>query len=310
MEKSKYIYIPNNYPVLKNWLIDIEHFTLEKKSHFNNYNMIEQNQILKENINNTNISNAIILEENVIMITYWPHCYGHILDSLMVIYTYYQQNYDFFYKNNYKIFLGYEPNNNIKELCDLFFKDIFINAFDFNTTNLVKIKNVYLIENHTENKNFFKWFNNDFKLTVRNYYTDDTKTSYDNVFLTRSVGTNPDRVAHNKYSTIDNYEYVDNFFSNNNFKIINPEYMTNKEVYNNIKNAKNIITLGGSGICQLFFIDNSKSKWFCLRAKRYISEFETKLHLPITSRFDWTYIDSIDNIISDSQLNYILNNLK
>ena len=78
---------------------------------------------------------------------------------------------------------------------------------------------------------------------------------------------------------------------------------------NNIKNAKNIITLGGSTISQLFFIDNSKSKWFCLRAKRYISEFETKLHIPITSRFDWTYIDSIDNIITNSQLQYILNNL-
>ena len=310
MDLSTCIYIPNNYLVLKNWLINIKDFTLVKNSHFNNYNMREQNQIFKENINNTEISNAINLQENVIMITYWPHCYGHILDSLMIIYTYYKQNYDFFYKNNYKIFLGYELNNNIKELCDLFFKDILINAFDFNSTNLVKIKNVFLIENYPETKYFHKWSNQEFKLIVRNYYTDDTKTSYDNVFLTRTIGSNPERIAHNKYSMLDNMEYIEKFFFNNNFKIINPEYMTNKETYNCIKNAKNIITLGGSTISQLFFIDNSKSKWFCLRAKRYISEFETKLHLPITSRFDWTYIDSINNVISDSQLKYILDNLK
>jgi len=309
MQHPNYIYIPQSSPVLKNWLINIDDFILIKNSHFNNYNMTKQNQILQENINNTDISNAINLKENVIMITYWPDCYGHILDSLMVIYTYYKKNYDFFNKNNYKIFLGYKPSDNIKEICDIFFKDILINAFDFKT-NLVKIKNVYLIESYPGDKYFHKWSNSEFKLKVRNHYTDDTINSYDNVFLTRTVGNNPHMIQHNKYSMINNLKYVENFFSNNNFKILNPEYMTNKETYNYIKNAKNIITLGGSGISQLFFIDTSESKWFCLRAKRYQSKFETQLHIPITSRFNWTYIDSIDNIISDLQLKYVLDNLK
>ena len=62
MQHSNCIYIPDNSPVLKNWLINIVDFTLIKNSHFNNYNMTKQNQILQENINNTDISNAIILD--------------------------------------------------------------------------------------------------------------------------------------------------------------------------------------------------------------------------------------------------------
>ena len=134
-------------------------------------------------------------------------------------------------------------------------------------------------------------------------------------------------------STIDFTE-----LNNHNFKIIDPQHTNDKELYNHIKNAKNIITTNGSALCPLIILNNPNIKVFCLNSNRYLPEwrrscknenevickedilkkkfpeveidnFEKNLWRHVTCKFNFTYVDSYENVITDDQLDYIIKNI-
>jgi hypothetical protein len=272
-----------------------------------------------------NFNDVTLIDEHIIMITYWPHCYGHIYDSLYHFYVFSKTvNHDG------KFLLWIPPsNNNVINLANILFGDKLINAEYFEHNKLVKLKKLTLIKNHTDMPYFFNYNYDNFKITLRDNYNDNSVKEYENVFLTRSVDT-----IHNKNSTIDNLKEVEDFFYNHNFKVINPDHVTNKQLYNHIKNAKNIVLTNGSVLSNLIII-NPVMKVFCLNSMRYLprwrkncknekelediinnnptiinNNFEKKLWRNTTSAFDFVYIDSFMNIITSEQMEFIINNIK
>ena len=272
-----------------------------------------------------NFNDTSLIDEHVTLITWWPNCYGHIYDSLYHFYVFNKTvNCDG------KFLLWIPPSNkNMINLANFLFGDKLINAEYFKHNKLVKIKKLTLIKNHTNMPYFFNYNYDNFKITVRENYNDNSVKEYENVFLTRS-----DDTIHNKKSIIDNLKEVEEFFYNHNFEIINPEHITDKQLYNHIKNAKNIVLTNGSALSSLIIL-NPNMKVFCLNSMRYLppwrknckdekevediinndptiinNNFEKNLWRNTTSTFDFVYIDSFMNIITSEQMEFIINNIK
>ena len=149
------------------------------------------------------------------------------------------------------------------------------------------------------------------------------------MFITRSINN-----QHDSWSTLENLVDLNNFFEDNNFLVIDPQYYSDKKLFQLLNNAKCIVTTNGSALCPLITLNNFNAKVFCLNSRRYLPEwrrgikndeeldlllasqpdlvdinFEKKLWHPITSRFNCTYIDSFENKISNSQLNNLLSHI-
>jgi hypothetical protein len=270
------------------------------------------------------IDDVKIIDEKIITITYWPPCYGHLFESLFNLYSFYNNNETY---NGYKILVAVPYNSkNIIDLANYLFKDMFINSYDL--SQITEFKEVVLVYNHTNYDCFFKFDNEYVKQHIRNYYQINNSEQYENVFLTRSING-----PHDRNSVLSNLDYIINFFIINNFKIIDPQHISDKELYNHIKNSKNIITTNGSALCPLIVLNNPNVKVFCLNSSRYLPEwrrnckdenevicnqhinnnindnFEKNLWKHVTSKFNFTYIDSYKNVITNEQLDYIIKNI-
>ena len=259
------------------------------------------------------------------MVTYWPECYGHVLESIFHLYELYN-NIKYL---EYKILLCI-PFKNLQNLAIFLFKDRFINSLELPQEYLISFKETILIHNYLMTPNFFKFNNDILKNTIRTYYNNDDIKQYKNVFLTRQINS-----PHDNWSMLENLLEITNFFIKHNFIIIDPQNITDSELYNHIKNAKNIITTNGSALCPLIILNNFNINIFCLNSQRYLPEwrklckneidvqdiinnnpdilindnFEKKLWKPITSQFNFTYIDSYENNINEEQLQFIITNL-
>ena len=277
---------------------------------------------------NIDFQDVNIIDSKIIMATYWPNCYGHVFDTIYVLYNFYlntSNNYSDEYK--YMLYIPYVFDN-LLVLAKFLFGEKLINSGDLNQNKLIKMNNVILIKNHVSMKYYFDYNNNIIKNTIRDYYDDDTIEQYDNVFLTRSVNH-----GHDKKCVLENLKDVELFFSKHNFKIIDPSKTTDKKLYNHIKNCKNIIVTNGSTLTSLIIL-NPKMKVFCLNSKKYLpnwrkeiknnieyeniivnnkellnKDFEKKLWFPTTKNFNFTYIDSFNNIITPEQLVCIIDAL-
>jgi hypothetical protein len=280
--------------------------TLVQTSHIIKYSTYDTIYVDRELTENLDFVNVNVINESVILITYWPCCYGHIFESLFNLYTFYSNTT----YANYKIVVGIPPcHKNLIELANYLFNAKFINAYDLSNVQLVKFDNVILIENFTKHDYFFKFNNEDLKFQIRKYYDNTNTPQYRNVFLTRSVHS-----PHDQNSILSNLTHVCDFFRGHHFKIIDPQYTTDKDLYNHIKNSRNIITTNGSALCPIIVLNNPNVKVFCLNSKRYLphgfnTDFEKGLWKHVTSKFDFTYIDSYENKITDNQLNFIIHNL-
>ena len=277
------------------------------------------------------IDNVKIMNEKVITITFWHLCYGHLLDSLYNLYSFWKNNKTY---TDYKILLVIPLySKNIIDLANYLFKDKFINSFDL--PQIIEFNEVVLVQNHGECNYFFKYQDEDVKEHIRNYYNNNDCKQYENVFLTRSINS-----GHDAYSVLSNLKYIVDFFILHNFTIIDPQHISDIELYNNIKHAKNIITTNGSALCPLITLNNPNVKIFCLNSNRYLPKwrqscknenevvckedfmkktlseaeinhenFEKNLWRAVTSKFNFTYIDSYENVITDQQLDYIIKNI-
>jgi capsular polysaccharide biosynthesis protein len=217
---------------------------------------------------------------------------------------------------------------NLSTLAKHLFGESLINTNSLDQTKLHHFNELILIKNHTDMKYFFTYNDTDFKHTLREYYNDNNIVSLNNVFLTRSINSD-----HDRYSVLDNLAEVETFFKLQGFHIVDPSKTTDKYLYNVIKQTKNLIVSNGSTLTSLIILE-SHSKVFCLNARRYLPDwrkdcknaeeeariikidpsvitdnFEKNLWRPTTKNFDFIYIDSFLNKITNVQLEYIIANL-
>ena len=322
-------YIPAKHPLMyfKNALINKNRELVLYSTYYSTYSFPHNRKTELFNAN-VDINNVNTIDTNIITTTYWHDCYGHVFDTIYVLYNFYLNNSNV-YSDKYKYMLDIPTHfNNLIVLANFLFGDKLINSNNLNPNKLIKMNEVVLIKNHTDMQYFQHYNNNTIKNTIREYYNDDTIEQYDNVFLTKSVNT-----PHDQMSVIENFKDVEIFFSKHNFKIIDPSKTTDKILYNHIKNCKNIIVTNGSALSSLIIL-KPKSKIFCLNSKRYLpiwrkeikndkeyesviknnkdllhDNFEKKIWYPTTRFFDFTYIDSFNNIITEEQLDFIINSL-
>jgi hypothetical protein len=248
--------------------------------------------------------------------------------------------YDFYHKlklDNFNIFI-LSDNDNINNILNNVFKDNLINISEiidkyYNMINnlsiipIIQIKKLILIQNSPGMSTFLS-FPKSFNLKLNNHYLNENIKSYDNIFIDRSFSNHISEFTKIQYRKLQNFEDLRDFFSKNNFNIINPESIDMHIFINYIKNAKNIITTAGSALCNLLFYSYD-TRIFCLRSSDYLpawrkfcnnekdvinkfkdEDFEKKIFENVVKKFDFHYIDSFNNIITDKQLKYIIDNIK
>jgi len=328
MDYNNVYYVPPNskYYEFRHWIIKDKTYipsSVFNLSYPDNMIINLKNKFISTNFDYDNIN---INFDKIIMTTYWPACYGHVFDSIYVLYNF---SLTMVPDHKYILFIPLEFNNLIV-LANFLFGNKLINSANLDQCKLIKINKLILINNHTNDmKNFFNYNNNLIKQKIRNYYDSNSIEQYQNIFLTRSVNS-----EHDKSSVLDNLNDIETFFYSRKIKIIDPQKISDKVLYNNIKNAKNIILTNGSALSSLIILE-PKSKIFCLNSKRYLPDwrknckndkevqiliknnpllleqnFEKKLWYPTLKNFDYIYIDSFMNIITNEQLYFIINNLK
>ena len=279
------------------------------------------NDSLKRDINNESLSECEILDyEGCIAITAWMASPGHLIDSLLNLAEFRKNNSAFL---NYKIILDIPLNlTNIIEMANILLGNSLINTHQIITDKLNRINNLVLIHNFTYHNSFLSFPLSE-SVLLNNYWNDDNIVSLPNVFITRGNSQ--------LFRILKNYNELKLFFENKGFTIVNPENISNQVFYNIIKKAKNIIITNGSALCSLMMVDPSQNvKIFCLNSAGYMPEwrknctgeqdpkyitehpkcndFEKEIWKKVVSRYNFEYIDSWLNYISDEQCQYIMKN--
>ena len=305
-----------NYGVLFENNDDIKTVILGS-TYYVKYNYSQYNDSI-QNDTNIDINNYIYISNKCIKITLWMSGWGHLIDSILNLANFYYNNK--FDEQEYKVLLDIPVHlENILEISTILFGNnlININSKYFDQNKLIKIPELILIKNDPSELYFLN-FQDNILNKLHNYWNDDNIQSVDNIFLTR--------IKLPEHRILKNHDDLESYFSNKNFSVINPEYLSNKEVFNIVKNAKNIIITNGSALCSLIYI-NKNTKIFCLNSESYLPnwrqkcksiedipidnvfDFEKLIWKTMTKQFNFTYIDSWLNIITEEQCTYIMNNL-
>lgn len=270
-----------------------------------------ESQFIQTSVNKEGLS--------VIAVTYWPACYGHIIESMFHLYDAYL-NRSFLH---HKVMLGIPSgNNNLIQLAKYLFGDRFINSFEFDGDEIVKIDSVVLIHNYMNTSNWFKWNNDQMLLEIKKFYDNSYIFSPKGVFLTRSVHSN-----HDKNSVLANLDEINKFFIDIGFFVIDPQFASDRDLYNYTKNCEILVTTNGSALTPLVFFKELRCKIYCLNSSRYLpdwrrllkndtelknyleknsahklNDFEKELWEVVTKRFEFEYIDSFENIVETNRL--------
>lgn len=261
------------------------------------------------------------IDESCICITKWFESFGHIMDSMYNLADFYYLNkYD---KKNFKVLLWiFENDKNMIDLAEIIFGSNFMVVNQ--NKSIIKLKHVVLIHNYPFKTECFLSFPKSICEKVKINLNDDEEKSHKNIFITRRNHFNK-----NDNRRLINQEELEIFFEKNGFFILNPENYPNKYLYNKLKNTQNIIITNGSALATLVFINNvDKTKIFCLNSQSYLpiwrknieegeiipelykkEDFEKDIWKNFIERFNFTYIDSYKNIITENQKKYILDNL-
>lgn len=278
---------------------------------------------INNDLQKIDFENNIFINYKIIIITAWKPTYGHIFESVFNLYNFFHENK--YNEKGFKILIYVNKNLiHLIKLSKYLLGDNIIFSNDLPQDNLIIFPEVILIENLIGSYFFHRFENKELILKIRNYFEDNTIESYENIFISRKEDNN---------RNLKNLIQIEEFLKKNNFKIIYGDDISDIEKYNRIKNAKNIIITNGSALHILIYLE-SKSKIFCLNANSYLplwrakcknekeleqilkkspklifDDFEKNLWKGITSKFNFNYIDSFNNIITDKQLQYIIENL-
>jgi hypothetical protein len=278
---------------------------------------------LKQLINDTVIGDAKYINQKVVLISKWHLFYGHLIDTLTVL-------ADFFYRHRlnelgYKVMLQVPLDipefANILEIAKTLLGSHFENLIDLEEPQrLLQFREVILIHHSTISKSFLSLPQSVTNI-LQTQWDNGIDSPWNNVFISRST--------RNTIRVLKNHVEVEDFFRRHGFFVINPEPFSNRELYNIVKGAKNIVITNGSALSSLIFLHIS-SRIFCLNSRGYQpswrhgiasekelppdadqrEDFEKRIWKNAVSRFNFTYVDAYLNRITDEQLDEVMQSLK
>ena len=262
------------------------------------------------------------VNESVVYVTYWPECYGHVFETFFHLHKYIEGD------KECKVLLNIPDHfPNLIDLADHIFGDRLLNSSLFDQRRLYTFRDATIVPNFKGgNPDFHMW--NDMALLgkIWSYYDKPSAPSYDRVMLTKTSKDSSD--------VLDNLTDIEGLLRDNGFIVINPQHESDSFLFNALKNARFIVLGNGSSLCPLVTLQNHSARIFIINARRYLpkwrqpcrtqhevmqlvnetpqlalDDFEKSHWLPITSRFNTTYLDSFDNRITDEQLKELSSNI-
>ncbi len=236
---------------------------------------------------NTNVPTSI--EGNYMSITKWFVTYGHFLDELFCLKEF-QMNEEF---KNFIPFTSFELNN--KNMYNntnyINYVNILFNEFYDATYDLTKVNNLIIIRHLYSDCTFHS-----FPISVSNLIVNKLELKTENkcdevLFITR--GEDPPHLQRN----LKNKKEIENFLSNKNVCIFNPEQNNVYDLIKIIKKYNNIIITWGSALTNLCFC-NENSNITILKSESYKSENISLFNKIInTHKLKINIIESLNNII-------------
>lgn len=263
-----------------------------------------------------------------LMITVWPPSWGHLVDTFTVL-------VDVFYR--YKLNeLGYKvvvdvPTEapwcaNVLAFVGKLLGDRFVNIHG--ATGVVAFDEVVFINNVVGTRSFHSF--PDAVIRLLHARWDGTPPSNAtfaelrpaHVFLTRG------KPATHRF--LANHDAVEAFFRAHGVHVINPEAVSNVDLYHVLKHAKTVLSTAGSAMTTPMLVAQPTSRFLCLRSQSYqpawrqnlaseadmppdaaaLPDFEKTIWANAVSKRDFHYVDSWANVITDAQLTAIVANLK
>ena len=258
---NEYVYYINmNFPGPSSFFFDKNKKIIFGSRYYFNWNyetFINGINAILESINETDLGNAILIDENVISICKWFVTYGHYMDEAFCLSDFQRLLTDSTNGNNYKLLLDYHIDNNItnypvyknyKIIQDILFGDNGFNAYSYGL-KILKIKKLFLIKHDITDPMFhsFPIFpRNKILSTIQPLYQ-----TYENVYISRGKATHLNR-------NLDNEDEIEQYLISNSYIPINPEIMDFYEFIHYIHNASNIVmTWGGAMTNMCYFKDNT-----------------------------------------------------
>jgi hypothetical protein len=264
---DKYIYFESDkefyYHKSLNIIFDNDKNVLPFSNNCTIFNVHLKN--FKNSIKNIDITKIISTYNNIICIQHWYNTYGHFKDELYNLYNF----YTLFNNNTYNVlmnyvkpsFIGYKFDNYDKLTNLLFESHNFINIANTND-NIIKIKNLILINHHIISPMFhmFPEIPKNKILSKIEYSNNFNK----NIFITRG------KALHLKRN-LDNQQELEEYFSNMNYNVINPEIIDIELFIQQIKDAENVYITWGGAMVNLCYV-NPNANIYLLQSLSYKKE--------------------------------------
>ena len=244
-------------------------------------------------IKNINIKHAISVEGKYMSICKWFITYGHFLDEMFCLKEFQMKNS----AENLIPFISFNlPNNNMynnknySDICNI----LFDKYYDPNNILLTKVNNIILIR-HLYNDITFHSFPN----CVSDYICEkiclnknEDVIAKNALFITRNI------IPIHMPRCLKNHIEIENYLSNKNVNVFNPEMCNFIDLIKIIKQYKKIIITWGSALTNLCFC-NENSEIIILKSESYKHESIKLFNKIIKNKsLNIKIIESIDNIIN------------
>ena len=299
-------------------------------------------QLHDERLAARNFSNEVITfnclnSAGVLFVTFWHDGFGHSTDTLLTAANFFHCSglaedgfkFAFSIPDDYPGAL----RNNLLDIASILFGERFINIHQFTNsdTELVKMKHVLLLENYVDSPYFLSY---PLKMVRRLHATWSSNLSYGmdhvqasskdcvNVFVTRGEGHRPNGI-------LKNFAEVVSFFKDRGFVIIDPAEHTNLDFFSIARRSCNVVITNGSALASLMLYFPQTARVFILNSAGYqptwrvevqteaetpenataLPDFEKAIWSNALTRFNHTYVDSVQNVISVGKLERVLDAL-
>ena len=300
------------------WMLFDDQMQVAKFSNYDTpYHWLEYQEKLKKAISSQtpviNMRNiTAVSSSNIVMIQGWMTSYGHLSDSVLKLSAFF--HYHALDRLGFVAAMTIPRSpwaENILEMARILFgEQHFINFEDVQPpSQLLKLEHVILVANWLD-PNFMAFPPTSIQMLhaawqslLENITASKDVNATQSIFITR---------LHNKsHRLLKNLEEIEQFFLTRDFVVIEPEHLTNLELFHLIKDAKNIVMTNGSALATLLIFAQPTARVFILNAESYKGAFEKNIWRGALSRFSKvTYIESFQNEINGSQLLNIVNNLQ
>ena len=217
-------------------------------------------------VQNINLNDNIVnIGSNIVSMEKWFVTYGHFKDEIFIV-TDYIDNIN----NTYKALVDYHTtdlpnylaNINYTTINNLLLKNS-INAFSYKD-KILKLNNLILIRHRTVDTTFHSFPINVRDKIMSSINNDNNILSPTNVVITRGTAMHMTR-------NLSNQMEIENYLSDNNFAVINPELMNYADFLHSIKNADKIVITWGGALVNLIYL-KPHAQVYILKSQSYEHE--------------------------------------